>query len=61
MKSVEFRRNNKGIIEVFKEGKYAGVIATTCSNPELEEKLFRENLRVRELREKGEVAEPKEW
>lgn len=59
--AIEYKRNAKGIIECFKDDEYIGVVVTTCSNPSLEEELFAENKRVKELREKGKRAEPKEW
>lgn len=59
--ATEYKRNSKGIIECFKDGEYIGVVVTTCGNPRLEEELFEENRRVKEIRERGQRAEPKEW
>ena len=61
-KDIEFKYNKWGIIEVYENGDYAGVIAT-FPNPykELSEALLKEIDRVRELKAKGIKAEPKDW
>ena len=61
-KDIEFKRNKWGIIESYKNGDYAGVIAD-CPNPneELAKALLDENDRVREMISMGIKPEPKDW
>lgn len=59
---IGFKYNKWGIIEVYKNEDYDGVIAT-WPNPdkELGEALLKEIDRVYELKEKGIKPEPKDW
>ena len=61
-KDIVFIRNKWGIIEAYKNGDYAGVIATYPNpNEELAKALLDENNRVRELSRIGIKPEPKDW
>ena len=61
-KDTVFKYNKWGIIEVYENGDYAGVIAT-FPNPdeELAKALLDEIDRVRELRSIGIKPESKDW
>ena len=61
-KNIEFKRNQWGILEVYENGDYAGVIATWPNpNKELTNALLDEIARVRELNSIGIKPEPKDW
>ena len=61
-KDIVFKHNKWGILEVYENGDYAGVIAT-WPNPdeELGIALLKEIARVQELSSAGIKPEPKDW
>ncbi len=61
-KNIEFKHNKWGILEVYENGNYAGVIAT-WPNPDIElgKALLEENDRVKKLKSKGIKPDTKDW